>query len=84
MSEFRVAGCLMRRGLADLSMAKLELPKVGQAKANVDDGNLLALLRDLDPNDSTCFVKEMSATNVKQFDVEGNIIHSSRCQLVRC
>ena len=40
-------------------MAKLELPKVGQAKANVDDGNLLVVLRDLDPNDSTCFVKEM-------------------------
>ena len=45
-------------------MAKLELLKVGQAKANVD-GNFLAVLRDLDPNDLTCFVKEMSATNVK-------------------
>ena len=66
-------------------MAKLELPKVGQAKANVDDiGNLLAVLRDLDPNDSTCFVEELSATNVMQFDAEGNILHSSRCQLVQC
>ena len=46
-------------------MAKLELPKVGQVKANVDDiGNLLAVLRDLDPNDSICFVEDMSATNV--------------------
>ena len=66
-------------------MAKLELPKVGQAKANVDDiGNLLAVLKDLDPNDLTCFVKEMSATTMKQFDAEGNILHDSRCQLVRC
>ena len=66
-------------------MAKLELPKVGQAKAIVDDiGNLLAVLRDLDLNDSTCFVEEMSATNMKQFDAEGNILHGSRCQLVRC
>ena len=65
-------------------MAKLELPKVGQAKANIDDGNSLAVLRDLNPNDSTYFVKEMSATNVKQLDAEGNIVHSSRCQLVRC
>ena len=63
-------------------MAKLELPKVGQVQTNVDDGNLLAMLRDLDPNNSTCFVKEMSATNVKQVDVEGNIVHGSRCQLV--
>ena len=52
-------------------MAKLELPKVGQAKGNVDDiGNVLVVLRDLDPNNSTCFVEELSATNVKQFDVE--------------
>ena len=65
-------------------MAKLELSKVGQAKANVDDGNLLAVLRDLDPSDLTCFVKEMLATTVKQFDAEGNIVHSSRCQPVRC
>ena len=66
-------------------MAKLELPKVGQAKANVDDiGNVLVVLRDLDPNDSTCFVEELSATNVKQFDAEGNILHGSRCQLVQC
>ena len=63
-------------------MAKLELPKVGQVKANVDDiGNLLAVLRDLDPNDLIYFVKEMSATTVKQFDAEGNILHGSRCQL---
>ena len=61
-------------------MAKLKLPKVGQAKANVDDiGNLLQVLRDLNPNDLTCFVEEMSATNVKQFDAEGNILYSSRC-----
>ena len=41
-------------------MAKLELPKVGQAKANVDDiGNLLAVLRDLDPYNLTCFVEEL-------------------------
>ena len=61
-------------------MAKLELPKVGQAKANVDDiGNLFVVLRDLDPNDSACFVEELSATNVKQFDVKGNILHSSCC-----
>ena len=66
-------------------MAKLELPKVGQAKANIDDiRNVLVVLRDLDPNDSTCFVEELSATNVKQFDVEGNILHGSRCQLVQC
>ena len=65
-------------------MAKLELPKVGQAKANVDDiGNVLVVLRDLDPNDSTCFVEELSVTNVKQFDAEGNILHGSRCQLVQ-
>ena len=65
-------------------MAKLELPKVGQAKANVDDiGNVLVVLRDLDPNDSICFVEELSATNVKQFDAEGNILHGS-CQLVQC
>ena len=60
-------------------MAKLELPKVGQAQVNVDDGNLLAMLRNLDPNDSTCFVKEMSATNVKEFDPEGNIVYGSHC-----
>ena len=37
-------------------------PKLG----NVDDiGNVLVVLRDLDPNDSTCFVEELSATNVK-------------------
>ena len=66
-------------------MAKLELPKVGQAKANVDDiGNVLVVLRDLDPNDLTCFVEELSATTVKQFDAEGNILHSSCCQLVQC
>ena len=66
-------------------MAKLELPKVGQAKANVDDiGNVLVVLRDLDPNDLTCFVEELSATNVKQFDAEGNILCGSRCQLVQC
>ena len=65
-------------------MAKLELPKVGEAKADIDDGNMLAVLTNLDPNDSTCFVKEMSATNVKQFDAKGNIVHGSRCQLVRC
>ena len=35
MSEVKVAGCLMRRSLADLSMAQLEVPKVEQAKANV-------------------------------------------------
>ena len=66
-------------------MAKLELPKVGQAKANIDDiGNVLVVLRDLDPNNSTCFVEELSATNVKQFDTEGNILHGSRCQLMQC
>ena len=66
-------------------MAKLELPKVGQAKANVDDiGNVLVVLRDLDPNDSTCFVEELSTTTVKQFDAEGNILHDSRCKLVQC
>ena len=66
-------------------MAKLELPKVEQAKGNVEDiGNALVVLRDLDPNNSTCVVEELSATNVKQFDVEGNILHGSRCQLVQC
>ena len=66
-------------------MAKLELPKVGQAKGNVEDiGNVLVVLRDLDPNNSTCFVEELSATNVKQFDAEGNVLHGSRCQLVQC
>ena len=66
-------------------MAKLELPKVGQVKANVDDiGNLLVVLRDLDPNDLTCFVEELSTSNVKQFDAEGNILYGSRCQLVQC
>ena len=66
-------------------MAKLELPKVGQAKCNVDDiGNVLVVLRDLDPNDLTCFVEELSTTNVKQFDAEGNILHGSRYQLVQC
>ena len=66
-------------------MAKLELPKVGQAKGNVEDiGNVLVVLRDLDPNNSTCVVEELSASNVKQFDAEGNILHGSRCQLVQC
>ena len=66
-------------------MAKLELPKVEQVKANVDDiGYVLVVLRDLDPNNSTYFVEELSATTVKQFDVEGNILHGSRCQLVQC
>ena len=66
-------------------MAKLELPKVGQAKGNVDDiENVLVVLRDLDPNNSTCFIEELSATNVKQFDAEGNILHGSHCQLVQC
>ena len=66
-------------------MAKLELPKVGQAKGNVDDiGNVLVVLRDLDSNNSTYFVEELSATNVKQFDAEGNILHGIRCQLVQC
>ena len=64
-------------------MAKLELPKFAQAKANVD-GDLLAVLKELDPSDSTCFVKEMTATNVMQFDAEGNVVHGIRCQLVRC
>ena len=41
-------------------MAKLELPKNGQAKANVDDiRNVSVVLRDLDPNVSTCFVEEL-------------------------
>ena len=66
-------------------MAKLELPKVGQAKANIDDiGNVLVVLRDLDPNNSTCFVEELSTTNVKQFDAESNILYGSRCQLMQC
>ena len=65
-------------------MAKLELPKVWQTKANVDNGNFLAVLTDLDPNDSTYFVREMSMTTLKQFDGEGNIVHGSRYQLVRC
>ena len=82
----RALGCRLFYpvGLADLSMAKLELPKVGEAKVDVDDGNMLEVLRDLDPNDSTYFGKEMSVTNVKQFDAEGNILHGSRCQLVHC
>ena len=66
-------------------MAKLELPKVGQAKANIDDiRNMLVVLRDLDPNNSTRFVEELSVTNVKHFDAEGNILHGSRCQLMQC
>ena len=41
-------------------MVKLELPKIGQAKANVDDiGNVLVVVRDLDPNDSTSFVEQL-------------------------
>ena len=77
----RALGCRLSYpvGLADLSMAKLELPKVGEAKADVDGGNMLAVLTNLDPNDSTCFVKEMSATNVMRFDAEGNVVRGSRC-----
>ena len=37
-------------------------PKLGKRKSatNVDDiGNVLVVLRDLDPNDSICFVEEL-------------------------
>ena len=83
----RALGCRLSYpvGLADLSMAKLEVPKGRKAKADVDGGNLLEVLTNLDPNASTCFVKEMSATNVMRFDAKGNVVHGrSHCQLVRC
>ena len=83
----RALGCRLSYpvGLAELSMAKLEVPKGGEAKANVDGGNLLEVLTNLDLNALTGVVKEMSATNVMRFDAEGNVIRRrSRCELVRC
>ena len=69
-------------------MAKLELPEVAQAGAKVGGivhGDLLALCKELQPNDRNCFVKEITATMVQHFEAEGNIIlgHSD-CQMVHC
>ena len=69
-------------------MAKLELLEVVQAGAQVGGtvhGDLLALFKELQPNDRNCFVKEMIVTMVRHFDAEGNIILGRfDCQLVHC
>ena len=67
-------------------MEKLELPEVAQLGAQVGDtvhGDLSAILNDLQPNNNNYFVKEMTATMVRHFEVEGNIILGDcNCQLV--
>ena len=69
-------------------MVKLELPEVAQAGAKVGGtvhGDLLALFKELQSNDMNCFVKEITATMVRHFEAEGNIIpRHSDCQMVRC
>ena len=69
-------------------MAKLELPKVAQVGAQVGGTiyrDLLALFKEFQPNDTNCFVKEMTATMVWHFNAEGNIIpRRFDCQLVSC
>ena len=68
-------------------MARLELPGVAQAGAQVGasiHGDFLAMVNELQPNDRKCFVKVMTATMVRRFDAEGNITPGRcRCQLVR-
>ena len=69
-------------------MAKWELLEVAQAGAEVGGtvhGDLLALFKELQPNDRNCFVKEITTTMVRHFEVEGNIILGCfDCQMVRC
>ena len=69
-------------------MAKLEVPEVAQVGVQVGGivhGDLLALFEELQPNDRSCFVKEMTATIVRHFDAEGNIILGHfDCQLMHC
>ena len=69
-------------------MAKLKLLEVVQIGAQVGGtihGDFSALFKKLQPNDRNCFVKEMIATMVRHFNVEGNIIpRRFDCQLVHC